>query len=79
MSTLYRGGKLGDSLVEALEVLINEEKISGELATEVLNKVTATEVITTSTHLPCNSASGSYLSRFFCSLTRPCIGSSRSL
>lgn len=39
MSTLYRRGKLGDSLVEALDVLITEEKITPDLAMEVLSKV----------------------------------------
>jgi transcription initiation factor TFIIA small subunit len=38
MSTLYRGTKLGDSLVEALDVLVEDGKISTNLAVEVLTK-----------------------------------------
>jgi hypothetical protein len=38
MSTIYRGSKLGDSLVEALDVLVNQGKISSSLAVEVLAK-----------------------------------------
>lgn len=36
--TLYRGSKLGDALVDALEELIKEEKISGDLAMKVLTE-----------------------------------------
>ena len=39
MGTLYRGGKLGDSLMEALDVLVTEGKISSTLAMEVCSKV----------------------------------------
>lgn len=39
MSAIYRGGKLGDSLVEALDTLVTEGKIDGELAQKVLESV----------------------------------------
>jgi len=39
MSAIYRGGKLGDSLVEALDVLVTEGKIDGDLAQRVLESV----------------------------------------
>ena len=39
MSAIYRGGKLGDSLVEALDVLVTEGKIDGDLAQKVLESV----------------------------------------
>ena len=38
MSTLYRGTVLGDSLVEALDILVEDEKIPPHLAVEVLTK-----------------------------------------
>lgn len=39
MSAIYRGGKLGDSLVDALDILVTEGKIDGELAQKVLEAV----------------------------------------
>jgi hypothetical protein len=39
MSAIYRGGKLGDSLVDALDILVTEGKIDGELAQKVLETV----------------------------------------
>lgn len=39
MSQLYRPGKLGESLVDALETLISEGKITGTLAMQVLEEV----------------------------------------
>ena len=36
---LYRGCKLGDSLVEALDILVQEEKIPGALALRVMQEV----------------------------------------
>ena len=39
MSAIYRGGKLGDALVEALDVLVTQGKIDGELAQKVLESV----------------------------------------
>eukprot|EP00890_Picochlorum_soloecismus_P001258 jgi/Picsp_1/2132/NSC_05597-R1_transcription initiation factor iia gamma chain len=37
MSAIYRGSKLGDCLVEALQRLIDENKITGDLAQKVLD------------------------------------------
>jgi transcription initiation factor TFIIA small subunit len=37
MSAIYRGSKLGDCLVEALQKLIDEDKITGDLAQKVLD------------------------------------------
>ena len=39
MSAIYRGSKLGDCLVEALQKLIDEDKITGDLAQKVLDTV----------------------------------------
>jgi hypothetical protein len=39
MSQLYRPSKLGESLVDALETLIKEEKITEGLAMEVMTEV----------------------------------------
>lgn len=36
---IYRQTKLGDSLVSALEVLVESEKITAELAIKVLSEV----------------------------------------
>ena len=36
---IYRNGKLGSSLVDALDTLIKEGKLSGELALKVLAEV----------------------------------------
>ena len=36
---IYRNGKLGSSLVDALDLLIKEGKLSGELALKVLAEV----------------------------------------
>lgn len=43
MSAIYRGGKLGDALVEALDVLVTQGKIDGDLAQKVLESVRRTE------------------------------------
>jgi len=54
MSTLlYRGGKLGDSLCDALGVLVDEGKIGGDLATEVLSKVISLPLSSATDHEPC--------------------------
>ena len=39
MTHIYRNSKLGDSLVEALAEMVDSHKISGHLASEVLEKV----------------------------------------
>lgn len=39
MSQLYRPGKLGEALIDALETLIKENKITETLAIEVLAEV----------------------------------------
>lgn len=36
---LYRGASIGDSLVEALDALISDEKITPDLAYKVLQEV----------------------------------------
>jgi hypothetical protein len=38
-SSIYRQSKLGDSLVEALDVMIKDEKITPDLAYKVLGEV----------------------------------------
>lgn len=38
MSSIYRQSKLGDSLVEALDVMIKDEKITPDLAFKVLGE-----------------------------------------
>lgn len=38
-ATLYRQSKLGDCLVEALDQMVTEDKIPGELATKILAEV----------------------------------------
>lgn len=38
MSSIYRQSKLGDSLVEALDVMITQEKITPDLAYKVLGE-----------------------------------------
>jgi hypothetical protein len=44
MSAIYRGSKLGDCLVEALQKLIDEEKITGDLAQKVLDTVRLSDI-----------------------------------
>jgi hypothetical protein len=39
MSQLYRSGKLGESLVDALDTLLSEGKITETLAVQVLAEV----------------------------------------
>ncbi len=36
---IYRQSKLGDALVEALDQMVMDEKIPGELATKILSEV----------------------------------------
>jgi len=44
MSAIYRGSKLGDCLVEALQKLIDENKITGDLAQKVLDTVRTSDM-----------------------------------
>ena len=44
-SEIYRQGKLGDCLVEALDELIKNEKISPDLAYKVLSEVSHSHLI----------------------------------